>query len=60
MKLTKNDYITISKIAQRAKKAGHPDSIILIMMDLEHAMPLRLDDLLNADEFNFNQVSVNR
>lgn len=55
--LNKEQYATISKITERADQLGllHFDRLSL-SMDLECAtieFNLRLDDLLNADDFNF-------
>lgn len=55
--LNKEQYATISKITERAEQLGllRLDRLSLLI-DLECAtveFNLRLDDLLNADDFNF-------
>lgn len=59
MQLTKAQYLTISKIAKRARDmagAGNEYPHLDAMMDVEHAhkdCPLKLDELLAADDVNF-------
>ncbi len=60
MTTTKQDFETISAIANRAdllfKAAFCPRPMLEIMMDLEavhDSVGLRLDELLDADDFNF-------
>jgi hypothetical protein len=53
----KEELLLISQIAKRAKRAGNPDDLITINMDIEAAhkeAPLDLQALLAADDFNFN------
>lgn len=58
MKITKREEILlISAIAKRAKSMGHPDDLLSIDMDISFAHkehPLRLTDLLSADDLNFS------
>jgi hypothetical protein len=57
MKLTKRDEILlISQIAKRAKRAGNPDDLLTINMDIDAAhreVTLDLSRLLAADDLNF-------
>lgn len=54
---TKEDTLTINAIADRAMNLGfqHPKMEILMDISAAHAngCPLRLKDLLDADDFNF-------
>ena len=71
MKTTKENFITISEIANRAiceRLNIHRDKLSLVM-DIEfahEACPMRLTDLLSADESNFIhdicgiQANINR
>jgi len=59
MKTAKEEIQTISSIANRAIKQGlnlHSDKLSLVMdIEVTHEeTPLRLDALLNADDFNFS------
>lgn len=55
---TKEKFMTYVKIAQRAEGMGiYNGERFTLLMDLENAdgvFELRLDDLLNADDFNFS------
>lgn len=54
---TKEKFMTYVKIAQRAEEMGiYNGNRMSLLMDLESAdemFNLRLDDFLNADNFNF-------
>ena len=53
---TKEELITMGKICNRAEKMGIGYERLTMMMDLEVAHsknPLRLDDFLNAKDFDF-------
>lgn len=55
-KLTKEDYEVISKIVKRARELGVNRSVMDLNMDISAThenCPLRLDDMLKADDFNF-------
>lgn len=52
----KEEFITISEIAKRAKALGHPDDLLTINMDIDavhREIGLKLNELLKADDFNF-------
>lgn len=54
--LPKEDYETIHKIVERARALGVNREVFALNMDISAAhenCPLRLDDLLKADDFNF-------
>lgn len=55
--MTKQDFILISKIAKRAIKIDNGFDYLTLQMDLhaciENNNSLKLEELLNADEFNF-------
>lgn len=56
LKVSKFETEIISKISMRAKALGYPDDLITINMDITAAhiaSPLKLDELLNADNENF-------
>lgn len=58
MAKNKERYLKYVKIAERAEKEGlYKGERINLLMDIESAdgvFNLRLDDLLNADSFNFS------
>lgn len=52
----KNRFELYAKICERAEKNGYDGERISLMMDIESAdkkFNLRLEELLNADDFNF-------
>lgn len=53
----KEEYLKIAKIAERAEKmealAFDRLSLIMDLQNVHEKVGLRLDELLNADEFNF-------
>lgn len=52
----KEEFLTIAKIAKRAKAMGHPDDLLTINMDVENVHlkhPLRLQELFDSDNGNF-------
>lgn len=58
MTTTKEEYQVISKIANRAigKRINLHNDRLSLLMDIENThetIPLRLSDLLHADDFNF-------